>query len=336
MIGYYVHHQGRGHGHRAASVARALNQPITGISSAAQPDGWPGEWLQIPRDDDAPCPADVDAFGQLHWAPQGDDGLRARMSMVSGWISKARPRLMVVDVSVEIALLARLHGVPIVSFVLPGNRGDQSHHLVHQISRALLAAWPASAEGMVTGLSTEAQSRLVPVGAISRFPARESLATSHGERPKVVVLNGAGGSAFTGDTVDRAQKQASGWDWHFCGMNADTWLEDPEELMRSATVMVTQAGQNSIAEVAALRKPAIVIPQPRPFEEQHATAAVLARQAWPAVVRPQFPETGWDDVLSAAAQLDGSKWSAWCDGRGAYRAAAVIDRELALVASEES
>ncbi|CAN5398683.1 hypothetical protein BH09ACT10_BH09ACT10_06650 [soil metagenome] len=258
------------------------------------------------------------------------------MTMVSDWISKARPRLMVVDVSVEIALLARLHGVPIVSFVLPGKRGDKPHRLVHGISRALLAAWPASAEGMVTGLSTDAQSRLVPVGAISRFSPCGSSATPHAGRRRVVVLNGAGGSAFVGGAIDRAREQAVGWDWHVLGMNADTWLEDPERLMRSATVIVTQAGQNSIAEVAALRKAAVVIPQRRPFEEQHATAAELGRRVWPTIVRPHFPVTGWDDLLNEAARLDGSKWSAWCDGRGAQRAAAVIDRELSLVASEEA
>ena len=42
------------------------------------------------------------------------------MARLSAWIAESRPRVIVVDVSVEVALLARLFGIPVVSVALPG------------------------------------------------------------------------------------------------------------------------------------------------------------------------------------------------------------------------
>ena len=78
MIGYYVHHHGTGHLHRAMTVAAHLPQPVTGFSSLPRPEPWPGPWVQLPRDDSAPsyAAADATARGLLHWAPLADGGLR--------------------------------------------------------------------------------------------------------------------------------------------------------------------------------------------------------------------------------------------------------------------
>ena len=46
MIGYYVHHQGRGHLSRLQAVAAHLHTPVVGLSSLPKPAGWHGEWVQ--------------------------------------------------------------------------------------------------------------------------------------------------------------------------------------------------------------------------------------------------------------------------------------------------
>ena len=51
MIGYYVHHQGRGHLSRLQAVAAHLNTPVVGLSSLARPVGWDGDWVQLRRDE---------------------------------------------------------------------------------------------------------------------------------------------------------------------------------------------------------------------------------------------------------------------------------------------
>ena len=91
MIGYYVHHVGQGHLRQALAVTAASSQPFTLLSSLQRPAGYDGPWVQLPRDDTNDAPTDPTAFGQLHWAPIGDAGLRDRMAMIAEWIRTARP-----------------------------------------------------------------------------------------------------------------------------------------------------------------------------------------------------------------------------------------------------
>ncbi len=88
---------------------------------------------------------------------------------------------------------------------------------------------------------------------------------------------------------------------------------------------MTQAGQNAIADVAAQRRPAIVVPAARPFDEQLATAMALSRGGWPCEVAPEFPQGDWPQRLERVSRLDGGTWSSWCDGQGADRMAEHID-----------
>ncbi|MCS5721808.1 hypothetical protein N1028_15670 [Herbiconiux sp. CPCC 203407] len=342
MIGYYVHHQGRGHASRAAAVAARLGREVTGLSSSPRPDGWAGEWIELPRDNgpaadpgaggdaaggaggaasDAP-----DAGGVLHWAPLRHEGLRRRSAAISEWIERTRPAAMVVDVSVEVALLARLHGVPVVSVVLPGERSDGPHRLGFGVSSALIAAWPPAATGMVRGLTASDADRLEEVGAISRKPSSTSASTLGTTALRVLVLAGAGGGGAEARVLEEARADTPDWHWDVVGGTSGRWVDDPWPLIVAADVVVAHAGQNAIAEIAAARRPAVIVPEDRPHDEQRSTAAVLRRSEWPAVVLDRFPSSGWPALLERAAAQDGALWQGWNDGLGAERAAAVIRR----------
>jgi hypothetical protein len=329
MIGYYVHHHGKGHLHRALSVAAATDAVVVGISSLLRPAGWMGPWIVLPRDDEGPEPIDASAHGRLHWVPELDQGLTARMAEISSWIADVDPALMVVDVSVEVSLLARLHGIPVVTMVLPGDRRDSAHDLVHSVARRVVGAWPSDVKGMVRGVDGH-RDRMTCVGGLSRFDDRERPAPSgRGGQRRVLVLAGTGDADGDAWDLSSAREQTPGWTWDVVGPGAG-WVDDPWALMCDADVVVAHAGQNSIAEIAAARRPAVVVPQPRPFREQHTMAAVLATDGrFPVTVRPELPSTGWAELLETTAELDGSAWSAWNDGHGAARVADVIHQELA-------
>ncbi len=329
MIGYYIHHQGRGHLHRAGTLAAGLEEIVTGLSSLPRPSWWRGPWVQLPRDDGqvlgprlARPAADATAGGQLHWVPPGDPGLRARAAAFSSWLEWARPRLVVVDVSVEAALLTRLHGVPVVSFVLPGRRVDVAHLTGFRIASELVAAWPPGARGMTPGLPDDVAERIRCLGAVSRFPVVPPTPRRPGP-PRVTVLQGRGGGALTSRDGESLRALAPDWEWTHLG-GGDGWVDDPSVLVRDADVVVTNAGQGSLAEVAACRRPAVVIPAERPHDEQATTAAVLAAGGWPALVTPTFPDSGWPQLLARAAGLDGRRWRGWCDGAAAQRFAEVL------------
>lgn len=320
-IGYYVHHVGHGHRHRATELARHLaatgSPPVTGLSSLPRPSGWPGPWIELARDDRSPAAvtsaASRTAGGRLHWVPAGDEGLLIRAAQISAWLESERPEAVVVDVSVEVALLVRLHGIPVVSVVLPGRRDDPAHRLGFDVADALVAFWPPHAHGMVHGLGPGALENLSCVGALSRYPVTSS-PVPQGARDHAVLLLGSGGNA------DVAVPQGR-WRWTVVGGDAG-WVEDPSRLVREADVVVTHAGQNALAEVAAARRPAVVVPQARPHDEQATTGAVLAGDEWPAVVLDDWPQD--DGPLDAAVELDGELWSGWCDGRAVERYADVI------------
>jgi hypothetical protein len=310
VIGYYVHHQGRGHLHRAHGVLSHLDSPSTILSSL------PGPWVVLPRDDDGPT-ADPTAGGRFHWVPTHHTGLRQRMAQIARWIEETAPALMVVDVSVEVAVLARSMGVPVLVAAMRGDRTDPAHELGYSVAHELLAPWPAAFAD--PDWRWAAKTRYV--GAFSRFDGRAP-ATRTGGRRRVAVLWGAGGTDLTGTP-------APDWDWTWLGTPGH-WTSDPWPALSTADVVVTHAGQNAIAEVAAARRPAVVLPQQRPFGEQEATAAVLA-SAGLAVVRHTWPTPAeWPSVLAEAVALGGDRWAEWSPGDGAQRAAAVID-ELAGV-----
>lgn len=320
MIGYYVHHVGRGHLHRATALTAALDMPVTGLSSLPRPTAWRGDWVELDRDDSTEAPGDtVDGF--LHWAPHGEPGLRSRMAAISAWIDRACPDLVVSDVSVEVALLARLHGIAVVSVVLPGDRTDRAHQLGYAASREIVSFWPPEAEHMAVG----AGDRLRPLGGLSRYPVYE---TGHprtaASSRRVVVLGGKGGGGPTEAQLAVARRQTPGWEWEVLGGSDGPWLADPFPSVCAADVVVTHAGQNAIAEVAAARRPAVVVPAVRPHDEQAMTGRVLADERWPALVEPTFPEGGWAGRLERAASLDGRAWSVWCDGKAADRFAALV------------
>jgi hypothetical protein len=325
VIGYYVHHHGRGHLVRAQAVVAHLTEPVTVFSSLPRPEGWVGEWVVLPLDT-AEAVTGQTAYGRLHWVPTGVPGLRDRMAAVAEWIARTAPTVFVVDVSVEIALLARLHGVPVITLALPGEREDAAHRLGYDISDAIIATWPASAGECLTGVSPSAARRVHHVGGLSRYaPSAATVPAAGGSGHRhAVVLTGAGGDGFTAELVRSARQATPGWRITHLGGGSGRWVDDPWDLLRSADVVVVHAGQNAIADVAAARRPAVVVPQSRPYGEQAATARVLAAGPWPVTVVADPPEGSWATLLERAAGLDGGAWSGWVDGAAAPRTAQIF------------
>jgi hypothetical protein len=322
MIGYYVHHQGSGHGHRAVSVNRLAGVELTGLSTAPRPAGWTGPWVDLPDDAGVGPEVDVTAHGRLHYVPLGSRGLSRRMAMIAAWIEAARPEALVVDVSVEVALLARLHGLPVVVVAQPGHREDAAHRLGYDVASSIVAPWPRQLGGL-WGATAEDLAKTRFVGGISRFapvvdPGLEAVR-------RVVVVNGTGGRGSSAADVAAARLASPGWEWIHLDRAHGTWVDDPWPLLRSATVVVSHAGQNLIAEIAAARRPALLLPQDRPFDEQLVMASAVEAAGLPALVRDTWPSPReWPELLTRLGGLDGSRWSLWNDGLGATRMAQLL------------
>lgn len=323
MIGYYVHHQGNGHLHRAQSIAAHCATPVTGLSSLAAPPGWPGDWVELPRDDDGRSASlrDVTARGRLHWAPLHHAGLRRRTATIADWIRAADPGLFVSDVSVEVAVLARLTGTPVVTVAMRGKRDDGPHRMAYDLSEMLIAPWPGSLPE--PGWPARWRDKTIHTGAFSRFDDRPRCRGASSART-VLLMMGAGGADLPADAVRAARAATPGWRWTTLGGPGGSWASDPWPALCTADVVVTHAGQNAVAECAAAGKPAVVVPQERPYGEQHATARAL-RRAGLAVVAEHWPAArDWPALLTSALALGGEGWHRWAPGDGAPRAASAL------------
>ena len=368
-IGYYLHHQGQGHRRRGTAVARALlahgsRVAVTGLGTGAAPDGWPGEWVSLAPDDDPavgdPDWADVTAGEALHWVPRHHPGLLERQRQIVEWLARERPALMIVDVSVEVTLLARLCGIPVVVGAMPGDRADTVHALAYDVAEALLAPWPYAAHpdagwpadwwektwhvGGISALAGGAGAAgrrdaegMEPRGAGSAglggagsaglggagsAGPRGAGSADERDRRRVLVVWGGGGEPLDQGDLERAQEGTPGWEWTVRG-GGHPPAEDLAADLAAADVVVSHAGQGSVADIAWARRPAVVLAQPRPYEEQDATVHALDRlglavtaYGWPRAHR-------WPGLLERALELGGDGWSAW-GADGAERAVSRI------------
>ncbi|MET9927399.1 MULTISPECIES: glycosyltransferase [unclassified Streptomyces] len=301
---------------------------MTGLSSLPAPDDWPGPWIHLPRDDDGDPTAfgDVTAGGRLHWAPVLHAGLRGRMARIAEWIAATSPSLLVSDVSVEVALLARLLGTPTAVVAMRGERTDPPHRAAYDLAELLLAPWPSTLPE--PGWPRHWQAKTVYTGAFSRFDGRV-FAPAHepadGTRlRRVLLLMGSGGRDISTSEVAAARAASPGWQWTTLGGPDGRWSADPWPALCAADVVVTHAGQNALAECAAARRPAVVVPQDRPFGEQAATGRALTRGRL-AIVAARWPEAhDWAALLEQARTHGGERWSRWAPGDGAARAAGAL------------
>lgn len=355
MIGYYVHHQGEGHRRRALAVARELRVPVTGLGTGDAPEGWPGVWVSLAPDDvpevKDPAFADVTAGDILHWVPRHHPGLLERHRQIVEWIAAERPALVVVDVSVEVTLLVRLCGIPVVVGAMPGDRTDPVSSLAYDVAEALLAPWPYAAHSdagwpadwwektwHVGGISALAgcQPEPPPAPGVIQPPAPGTGEASSpqgsgpdgdpGRTRRVLVVWGSGGDPLSEADLDLARQHTPGWEWTVRGGGFPP-AEDLAAELAAADVVVCHAGQGSVADVAWARRPAVVLAQPRPFDEQDATVRALDRLGLAATALGWPQARRWPALLQRALETGGHRWSAW-GGDGAGRAALLI-RQLA-------
>ncbi|WP_252976183.1 glycosyltransferase [Janibacter melonis] len=253
-VGIYVHHHGAGHLRRARSIAEVLRGrgvEVTLLGSRGDVD------IALPRDDDGP-PADLvgtTADGQLHWVPLRHEGLRERMAAVAAWVAQEDPAVMVVDVSVEVTAFVRLLGVPVVVVAQPGLRDDPAHELGCRLAEAIIAPWPSSV--CPAPHLRRWEDKVAHVGGISALRPGPPV-----PREPLAVLLGGGDGWPDPALPEMVTSAVPDLRWQVVG--GSSWVSDLGPLLQRARVVVSHAGQNAVADLAALEVPAVVVPQPRP------------------------------------------------------------------------
>ena len=334
-IGYYAHHHGSGHVRRAIEIARYMTQPLTIFSSAALPEhGLENVTLCVlPTDVDGETPRDYASVPSFHYAPTGLFGITERMGVLAQWFHAQWPCLLVVDVSVEVALFARLCSVPTIYLRQNGERIDLPHTLAFESAEALLAPFPETL-GLRDKRDPWAE-KTAYTGFIS--PLSKGLFDVPSQRRNVVVLIGHGGSGRTAAEVSAAAAATPEWQWTVVGpldvaadvpqaanLTFEGVVGEPHRYLKNASVIVGSAGDSVVAEMAMLRCRYIAMPDARPFDEQVTTARALA-QYGVAIACLSWPDAGdWPALLQRALALDIHRWEALMLQHGALTAARTI------------
>ncbi|PSL37792.1 putative glycosyltransferase [Labedella gwakjiensis] len=328
-IGWYVHHHGRGHVSRFLAVRPHLDADVVVFSSMEAPAELPvgTEWVALPLDNEVeerdgrvldPYDPDAEATvrGRLHWAPIDHRGHRRRLGLIAARADELDA--FVVDVSVEVAVFVRLLGLPLALFTQPGARVDVPHELAFAIADRIIAPWPPGThDTSVFGAGAE---HLHTVGGISRSVGRERPAVEPGT---VLLLGGIGPVGEREAVWASLSERFPDVRWRSAGYLPGTFVDDPWEAICRAEVVISAGGQNSVGDIAAAGRPAIVVAQERPFEEQVTTARVLDREGF-AVSLDEWPDP---DALAEALDRVRSRptrWAEWGVDRGAATAARLI------------
>jgi UDP-N-acetylglucosamine--N-acetylmuramyl-(pentapeptide) pyrophosphoryl-undecaprenol N-acetylglucosamine transferase len=236
----------------------------------------------------------------------------------------------VVDVSVEVTVMARLHGLRVVSVRQSGARHDAAHAVGFASADAVWVPQHRALEPV--DVPTDGRWRFT--GAFSRLDDDEPRPPTNRRTAarRATLLVGAGGTSFD-DQRWRTASAPAGWEvviagtahqWRTCGVASVGRVDDVGPLLASSDVVVASAGWGAVADATAVGARLAVVAEDRPFDEQATRVRALAA-AGLAVDAGRWP--GPDElagVLAAAQRLDPARWSEFYDRRGAQRAADLV------------
>ena len=259
----------------------------------------------------------------LHCVPLGVDETREHMGMIADTLRKVDPALFVIDVSAEIALLARIMSVPAVTIRMHGDRSDAGHIAGYEAGVGMLAPFDERIEQ--PDYPGCARSRTFYTGGLcttndsvqSREAARRKLGLSVDQHITLVIAGGGGsGTPYAPLTVAaRAEPDAlwlvagpvhrEGHETDFGNLRELGWIDNLTDYLCASDRVVASAGDNTVHEIARAAKPFLCIPEWRYFDEQQIKAAQLARLG-AAVHLPTWPASisEWQKALEATDGLD--------------------------------
>ena len=358
-LGFFVHHQGRGHANRTRAIIQRLDDRPVHVLTAdpALFDGLGDRIVMhaLPEMIGASQASDAlrgyDTPSVMHCVPLGAPAMREHMGLIARHLLEDDPGLFVVDVSSEIALLARIHSVPAVSIRMHGNRSDIGHLGAYEASAAMLAPfseaieqadypdWARARTHYTGGLCTTTD----PVP--SREEARAALAAEHGldpfldpSRELIVVLTGGGGSGTPWAPLTVGARAAPGADWvalgpvhreghetEFPNLRHLGWVDGVTRWLAAADIVIASAGDNTVHEIARVGRPFLVVPEWRYFDEQWRKAQELERVGAAAML-PVWPGNlaDWRAALDRARRVDLDAQRALFDAGAAESAATFL------------
>ncbi|MDJ0315432.1 hypothetical protein [Arthrobacter sp. H35-D1] len=318
-ISYYAHHFGTGHLRHAQKVAASdlfdLQVASTGPRNNTLLKG-PLEYVELTPDVGSTGPeTEVGPDYFLHYVPTG--GLiQERFAELNRAWKEFNPDVVMVDVSVEVALFARLSGYRVAFRRMPGNRNDTAHQMAYSLADTIFGYFPVGLDEPEHLEKFGHKSHYLSVAepADHASPVDPDVAQRTGKQRVVVQTSLA--SAISLEHVARAAAASPEWDWDVVGsveegvtplpsnLRLHGVLSDPLTIMRSATVIISSAGHNAVVAAASCHRPVLLVPEERPYAEQLAFAAALHIRAGIDMIETWASALNWPQTLERAAHSD--------------------------------
>lgn len=336
-IAFYVHHHGSGHFTRVAQILNKLKGlDITLLGSNLQPFAHllPDDVHVIHLPMDTRSSEDLhfqngNHVDALHYAPLNIKGINDRVAIMTTFFQQKQPLLLIVDVSVEVTLLARLAGVPTIVMRQHGLRQDLPHLMAYQSAELLLAPFsrsisPKSAQWIID--------KTTYLGGFSRFSKENNHAEKHRH---VAIMVGSGGTSIDAVFVEHLSNACPDFYFYVIGkINGERkelsniefcgHLDEPKTMLDLCSVVIGNTGHNTVMEMASLQKRFIGIPESRPFEEQLDKANAISSVSGVQIVLPQsLYNTDWYSMLNEL-KTEAPNWDGIISEKALDDAAAAI------------
>ncbi|WP_296403752.1 hypothetical protein [Psychrobacter sp.] len=316
-IGYYAHHHGSGHCRQADKLAALLSVDdrshitvFTSISAEAYtfnsiPES---QVVRIAAEDELDTDTLKGRAGEywqpnsLHYSPVGNSNIQKRAHQLLDNIHKLNIELMIIDVSVEVAILCRAASIPYLYVRLPGIRDDIPHVNAFAGSLAMIAPYPKSLDASVTPEWLPSKTLYLDfvntsqlgilsypefISSLVSFSNNNHLYIELDERPIVTVIKGYGGHEDIDNKLPKLRELlphtliiSLGPIHHNKRAYVDIAAEvnDVMPFIEHSDCLLMACGLNAISQVYSTDTPLVVLPDYRPHNEQHFTAQALINE----------------------------------------------------------
>ena len=316
-LGYYAHHHGSGHCRQIDKLAALLpvdakNQLI--VFTSLSPDDYSfssldkQQIIRLQTEDE--CADDVlkgragEYFqpASLHYSPVGNSNIQKRSHQILDTIYQHHIDLMVIDVSVEVAMLCRAASIPYLYIRLPGIRDDTPHLNAFAGALALLAPYPRLLEATMTPewvgkktlyldfINTTQQKELTYHEFIRILEKLNTLNLKDWEEDAstiITVIKGYGGHKAIDMKLPELRHLLPNAfiislgpinDNMRCHVDIAAQVNDVTPFIQHSDYLVMACGLNAVSQAYDYATPLVVLPDDRPHQEQEVMAQALINQ----------------------------------------------------------
>lgn len=332
-IGYYAHHHGSGHCRQADKLAALLLNDARAqltVFTSLDADNYrftaidEQQIVRLNAEDELPNDVLAGRAGEywqpasLHYSPVGNTDIQKRSHQILDTIFQRKIDLMIIDVSVEVAMLCRVASVPYLYVRLPGIRDDAPHLGAFAGALALLAPYPKALEAAQTfewvcdktlyldfiySQKTESctyESFIDILAKLSvdkevsdlKFTSLPSIETqlaykSESTTPIITVIKGYGGHKATDEKLPELRSLLPNAliislgpidDDKRCYVDISIEVDDVIPFVCHSDYLMMACGLNAVAQAYHYDTPLIVVPDDRPHNEQTIMAEALVTQ----------------------------------------------------------